>query len=553
MSYPKSPSTVETHYPKVSSMSIIGHTTSNSCRLWVRTYCEGIWWLVVTTSPLEGDLDRLEGKEVSDFLSDTNVNPVFMESRDITNESCNTAVFDINTLQPATQYFYALIADKQHADEIPRRTEIGHHKKKSFRTLPAQPESVCFGFYSCHDPFSNRTHGQGAWPDYRDSLHAKRALFSIGGGDQMYIDTNKKKDMYDVWEWLAKYKNDIIQDYRLHDGSLDKLGLINYFSQIYQNYYRTYWNFSDLKEAFARIPQYMIWDDHEIMDGWGSYSRDERRKLLNKWLQHDDEDTNDVIVLCMFEAAKRVYYQFQHAHNPDTGIDLSRDNSELQWDYNFDVGDFGFYVLDMRGHHDYERSEQGNALLGDKQMQRFKSWLDNARGNKKALFVVSPVPVVHWGPLISHLDFGEQKDDLRDEWEHTSNHAEREVLLDAVFEFSHSQQCPVVFLSGDVHSASVFSLEDEDYPAAKVFNATSSAISRQPAPHFMEMAMKKSGRLGGYKDGKKGRVHRHYALSGKHNFITVDANTDDKTSITISLCWPGGSDEELVQRNILLT
>jgi len=370
----------------------------------------------------------------------------------------------------------------------------------------------------------------------------------------MYIDTNKKKDMYDVWEWLAKYKNEIIQDHRLQDGTLDKPGLINYFSQIYQNYYRTYWNFPDLQATFAGIPQYMMWDDHEIMDGWGSYSRGERRKLLNKWFQSDDEDTNDVIILCMFEAAKRVYYQFQHVHNPETGSDLLQDNSDLQWDYSFDVGDFGFYVLDMRGHHDYERADQGNALLGDKQMLRFKSWLDNVRGHKKALFVVSPVPVVHWGPLISHLDFGEQKDDLRDEWEHESNHAERETLLDAVFEFSHSQQCPVVFLSGDVHSASVFSLEDEDYPAAKVFNATSSAISRQPAPHFMEMAMKKSGRLGGYKNGKKGRVHRYYALSGRYNFITVDANIEhNQTSITVSLCWPGGSDEELVQRNIPLT
>lgn len=74
----------------------------------------------------------------------------------------------------------------------------------------------------------------------------------------------------------------------------------------------------------------------------------------------------------------------------------------------------------MRGHHNYERHKKGNALLGDLQMQRFLCWLqsDAVVSKAKAIFVVSPVPVVHWGPLISSLDYWEYKDDLRDEWEH---------------------------------------------------------------------------------------------------------------------------------------
>ncbi|WP_315983535.1 hypothetical protein [Aliamphritea spongicola] len=60
-------------------------------------------------------------------------------------------------------------------------------------------------------------------------------------------------------------------------------------------------------------------------------------------------------------------------------------------------GDHGFYVLDMRGHHDYERHEDGTALLGAKQMQRVLEWLESASQRCKSLFIVSPVPVVHWG------------------------------------------------------------------------------------------------------------------------------------------------------------
>lgn len=371
----------------------------------------------------------------------------------------------------------------------------------------------------------------------------------------MYIDTNTKDDMQDVWVWLSAYKNKIIKDYTLGDGSLDRAGLIEYFTEIYQNYYRTYWNFTNLKKLFASVPQYMIWDDHEIMDGWGSYTKEERRKLLNKFFQDDDEDTNDEIVKLMFEAAKHAYFQFEHSHNPRTHLDWNPDNNaQCEWDYSFYVDNFGFYFLDMRGYHDYERHQEGNALLGDEQMQRLDNWLNkSSTKRKKTIFIISTVPVVHWGPFVIKLDVGSMKDDIRDEWEHESNHSERQVLLDKIFKFSMDNNCPVVFLSGDVHCSSFYSIEDEDYLGARVFNATSSAISRKPAPEKAEWFMKKPGKLEGYKGGDKGSVKRLYALSGQYNFMTVTASVvDNKPSVVINLCWPGGDEDEFIQKRVVL-
>lgn len=555
MGYPKHPSNIEHAHPKVGSMSIVGHTTATNTRIWVRVYTEGKWWLVVSRSRLTGDLDSLEEMDVDEFMNEKDIFTAFCKPKLINNKSGLTTTFDVEGLEPDTQYYYALIADKMHLETIPRRTEIGYQEIKYFRTQPKDPNEITFGFYSCHDPFSNRTHSEGAWPIYQDVLREKKALFSIGGGDQIYIDTNTKDDMQDVWVWLAAYKKKIINDFRLENGSLDRNALTDYFTQIYQNYYRTYWNFSNQKQVYSSVPQYMIWDDHEIMDGWGSYTKKERRHLLNKLFQDDDETVNDEIIKLMFEAAKKAYFQFEHSHNPKTHIDWApENNAKCEWDYSFYIGDFGFYILDMRGHHNFERHEEGNALLGDEQMQRLNDWLTNPKSRKlKTVFIVSTVPIVHWGPVATNLDIGSMKDDIRDEWEHESNHKEREKLLDKIFNFSQTNKCPVMFLSGDVHCASIYSIEDEDFSKAMVFNATSSAISRKPAPEKAEWFMKKTGMLKGYKDGKKASVKRHYALSGHYNFMTVTASiVDHKPSLTVNLCWPGGDEDEYIQKRMVL-
>lgn len=552
MYFPRNPANVEQDHPKLGSLAIIGHITAKTCKLWVRLYCSARWWLVVTEKPLEGDLDTLDGLDVDAFVAKQTTKPVYCKPKQIDASTDNTAVFSVSGLEAGKKYYYAVIADKADADRIPRRTEIGHQGKKFFRALPANLSSVTFGYFSCHDPFSSVSNSEGAWPLYYQTMVNRNGLFSIGGGDQVYIDANDKEDMYSVWTWLADYKNAIIKEYS-ENGALKQQELIEYFVDIYRSYYRLYWNFPNLKKAFQRFPTYMVWDDHEIMDGWGSYSRAERKKLLNRLFQDDDEATNDQLIQLMFEAAKQVYFEYQHSHNPKTPVSLKpEDNEVCEWDYSFRMGNHEFYVLDMRGHHDYERHEEGTALLGEKQMTRFLNWLEQAAKRSSSLFIVSPVPVVHWGVLVSSLDIGSAKDDLRDEWEHETNHKERNKLLDAVMSLSDQYGCPVTILSGDVHSASVYQLENRDkYPKAKVFNATSSAISRKPAPAKAEMLIRSTGEISGYEGGYATRL---YALSGQHNFLIVNTDDQDGTaSVNVDLYWPAGDDGELTQKRIKLT
>lgn len=552
MSSVPDPTDTEMPHPKVASMAIIGHITSKTCKIWVRLYLEAKWWLVVSEKPLTGNLDSLDGMQVDTFLTSQKITALTYQAN-ITEATDNTHTFLVRGLNPGKRYYYAVIADLAELQRIPRRTEIGYSNRPFFDALPEDLSRITFGFFSCHDPFSTATRSEGAWPLYFDALVERGAQFSIGGGDQVYVDTNNKEDMYDIWEWLAKYKKAIIKRFT-SGGVLQEVELIQYFAGIYRSYYRIYWNFLNLRKTFARFPQYMIWDDHEIMDGWGSYTKDERKKLLNKLFQNDDEQANDRIIELMFEAAKFVYLEYQHRHNPiprenELAID---DNSDLVWDYNFSMGKYAFYVLDMRGHHDYERHGEGNALLGDKQMQRFKDWLASPTVKKAdAAIVVSPVPVVHWARYVEKFDIGPLKDDLRDEWEHESNHTERNTLLDAILLYSDTNEIPVVILSGDVHCASVFALESYDsYPKAKVFSVTSSSISRKPAPEIAETFIKPSGKIDGY---TQGRATRFYTLTGAYNFVLLEfEKKDGKVSLVADLYWPGGKEREATKKRIQL-
>lgn len=552
------PTSNEQKYPKLTSAVIVGATTPTSSRLWVRVYQEGTWTLVVTTAPLTGDLVRLEEKTVPDFLAGRGITPAFIGSADIGHGSSLTAVFDVAPLAPDTAYFYALIADTADAAQVRRRTEIGGDAPLSFRTPPAAPREVVFGFYSCHDHISAGGDA-GAWPHFREQLADAGAHFVIGGGDQAYVDTNGKNGFLDIWTWLKDNKAALLEKFALPGGKYDEPGIERYLLDIYRWYYRVYWAVPALREVYERFPQYMIWDDHEIMDGWGSLTNKERRARISGFFEEKDTKGNQMLVDLMWRAACRAYHEYEHSHNPPTATNLAAPDA-CQWDYAFKLGDAAFYVLDMRGHHDVEKNKgkkgtpDPNILLGQAQFERFCAWLASPETRSaRSLFVVSPVPVLHWvDRLVNYVDLGEAKDDFMDEWGHESNWKERNQLLDTVFREIANSGRPLVFLSGDVHCASVFRMQHRKFPAARVYQMTSSAISRKPAPKISLIGISSGGPMDGHAEVSSERL---YALTGAKNFSLIRARTrdDGAAEVVIELHWPGGEDGEVTKRRLVLS
>jgi alkaline phosphatase D len=508
----------------------IGHVTTKTAKIWVRGKYEGAHFILLSESPF--DVDDLEVFSISDFDEQRCLKV------DLSNDTDRTGVvtFGENGNEPLkedTRYYVALaIGDN---DRARKRWRCGYDIQTSFTTQPSSFNSIVFGFFSCHDPFKDGSGSQRIFAKMQNSLLGMNAQFVIAGGDQVYVDCSS--DESNLWDWVTKNKDKLKTFYENNQ----KNELIEEFTYFYRYIYRKYWQDENFKSLLRALPKYMIWDDHEIMDGWGSYTDDELSDKIDTWHEWENKQFNLFITDAMFQAAKKVYGEYQHPHNPDTLDDV--------WDYSFDRGDIGFYTLDMRGHHKYKQSGTYN-ILGKEQYLRFKEWIESAESNsKKALFIVSPVPVIHWSATIVNVAdiIPSAMDDLRDEWDHKSNAKERNKILDLVFKISDDNNIPVVFLSGDVHCAASFELKRKG-SKGRVFQFTSSAVTRPPAPFVSAAISRESGNLCHEEKGVKTRFRRK-AFITKNNYSILSVNiVNDTAEITGQhITWKQKEDEMCIK------
>lgn len=525
--------------PRLDRGSIIGHTTASSVRLWFRVSEAGRYWLVVSRDPIptqgmpdvvrennreecrvtssRGQVPGTQPSETGDgrAIATATESPIPLQ---IDRDRDLTVVVDIEDLQSDTRYYYALFQPNR---EIP--WELGHEEPLSFRTFPEQATAVNFGIYSCHMPYEGHKIAQmEMWDAFYRELCAADARFILATGDQVYVDGEKELS---IWEWLRQNRH----------RNPDRAQMVDWYRDIY----RGYWGFSALQKVYRCFPTYMIWDDHDIVDGWGSYTPKELAGLLDRsW---ELRNLNEQLRLAgeMFEAAKQVYEEYQHSHNPPT------DSEANQFDYSLNYGRYAFYILDMRGHHNYNRAELRS--LGVEQWMRFEAWLNQQYNDPpRILFIISPVPVVHFNSFaINEIDLSllGYQDDQRDHWEHRSNWDERNKLLSLVFRWSQQTQGKVIFISGDVHIGAAFKISHPDSPEARVFQLTSSGITYADLSPFarrvLEFGVQKDGVLGDRKGNVPYRV-RNLALCRHYNFGIVRLADKDNGDVGVIYDLFGG-------------
>ncbi len=528
--------------PRLSNAAIVGETTEHSVKLWVRTYAPGEYWVVIATQPLTTEptaqpkiVQKAAGPELLTHEDNKQQNTQLAGACKINSEFAhdltNTVVFD--SLQANCRYYYACFSESGHKSPWEFSGE-----KFGFRTQKTAPDRLSFGLYSCHMPYPSGGGVQNIsqWERMTTVLDECDADFAIGAGDQVYTDGNKHVS---IWRFLKKVKR--------HMLALDKQTRIEIMKSWYRDIYRGYWGHKQVKAFFARFPQYMIWDDHDIMDGWGSYTKDELARQLNVWWDWDDPKANLELANNMRNAAEQIYMEYQHAHNPST--------AKGRFDYHFLQGNCAFYIADMRGHRNYD-SPRPNRVLGDAQMKRIRTWLASKAVSKAAaVFIVLSVPIVHHRNfIVNHMDIGffGIADDLRDQWEHRSNWTERDKLLAAVFQCSEDNQVPVVFLSGDVHVGAAFSLSNSKHPKAKVYQLTSSAITyANYHGDLLRLIIKESGELGHTANPRQGVTSfNNLCVFEENNFgvVRIKGLQSQSPSISFDLYGASRDDEVMIRR-----
>lgn len=283
----------------------------------------------------------------------------------------------------------------------------------------------------------------------------------IMGGDQLYGDS--------IWTSVRQLES---WNQKGHDEKVNftpRLQLRQKINQFYDTLYQQRWNNEHMSLMLASIPSVMMWDDHDIFDGWGSYPPD---------LQ------GCRVFQAIFEAAKHHFELFQIRSRKNTSL-LDAQASH----YAFAVKFRDYRILGMD--HRAERTRQ--QVMSGEQWTLVKQYL-NEEAACGHLLVMSGVPVVYRDFSFTEGVFEktpwqeELTDDLKDHWRAKEHQGERARLIHCLLGNAEKRKKngngKTVILSGDVHIGCVGVIHDMKREL-KVHQVVSSGIVH-PAPSRLQ-------------------------------------------------------------------
>ena len=306
------------------------------------------------------------------------------------------------------------------------------------------------------------------------------------GGDQIYSD--------DMWTAIPELLAWTELPWAQRIQAPFTASLRSALQKHYAGLYIDHWGQPEQAAMLASVPTVMMWDDHDIIDGWGSHPTDLHESPVFQGI---------------FETAKAAFECFQRqmlgAPPPATLPGQAHHNSGYRF------GSAGLLVLDMRSERRPRRGDvdatggllNAEQVMSEQSWRAVYQWLDAqaASGDMKHLFVMSSIPVVHPSFELLEKMLGifpgqqELEDDLRDHWTSPPHKAERLRLIHRLLQASEAGT-RITILSGDVHVAAVGVIQSDRAHLtenARVVNQlTSSGIVHPPpagvALFFLEQA-----------------------------------------------------------------
>lgn len=281
----------------------------------------------------------------------------------------------------------------------------------------------------------------------------------IMGGDQVYADS--------LWETRPKIKEWVnkLKRFRLAAAFTDEMK--REAASFYFDLYCERWSQETIEDVLASIPTIMMWDDHDIFDGWGSYEK---------------KMQNCPVYQGIFEQAKEHFraFQLKTVNVPHGSVGAPG------FSFAFKVGKLAIVVPDLRS----ERTE--DRVLSPNSWKMIYTWINqNLAGCSHMLFIAS-IPVVY--PSFAAIEAivgtipGEQEieDDLRDHWTSKTHRDERTRLIHRLLMYSAQKDCRPTIVSGDVHVGASGQINSDVYTNGvkmdTVHQLVSSGIVHPPPP-----------------------------------------------------------------------
>lgn len=375
------------------------------------------------------------------------------------------ATFDVLLKNQAYSVSYQIEIDNKQAVDQNERSQWTFY-------LPAKNEKPRIAYASCNG-FSTADLHQKARDPYclwrkMVEMHGNTPFsLLIMGGDQVYADS--------IWEEVPSCRawKDLSFRKKIKKAATQKIK--QELDRFYEDLYIKRWKNDDMSMIFASIPSLMMWDDHDIFDGWGSYPEE---------LQQCP--TYQVI----FSVAKRYFELFQIR-----SIENSTLLSKNQDYYSFGLQFRNFYILGL----DNRSQRTLSQVMSD------KNDLDNTHWKKiiqqlteiksENLLVLSGLPLIYrdFSSIESFLDITpwqeELTDDLKDHWRAKEHQGERMRLIMHLLNAQVNRVNQIkrtVILSGDVHIGCLGALIDRRSPDLinRIYQVIASGIVHPPPSRF---------------------------------------------------------------------
>lgn len=326
---------------------------------------------------------------------------------------------------------------------------------------PNMAYASCNGFSSAN--LVTKTKAPYALWEEMKKNHAKTPIsLLLMGGDQIYADEIWSK-VPELVKWSQQSHDDRIKQ----KTNKTMLGQIESF---YGDLYQKRWNVPEVSGILASIPSIMMWDDHDIFDGWGSYPND-----LNTC----------PVYQAIFETAKRHFELFQIRSKSNGSLLKPKENH-----YAFSVEFRGQHILGV----DNRAERTLSQVMSKEQWAAVNGHLED-KILSGDLFVLSGVPVVYRDfsfteNVLDATPWDEElTDDLKDHWRSKHHEGERARLIMRLLDngkLNGRSACRTVILSGDVHIGCVGVINDRrDAKSQMVHQIVSSGIVH-PAPSRMQ-------------------------------------------------------------------
>lgn len=445
----------------------LGIVTENTIKIWL--HLEGEHSVVYVTLH-EGKVDAPAGPT-------TELN--------LLAENLYTDCVTVGGLKSNTRYFYKLWTDE--ARTIPLPLEGLEERELRFWTLSNDPnDQIDFVVMSCHNPTvsgADGYEGHAVWADLPQIIARasnEKVRLALLVGDQMYAD-----------DWEKKVLAEQNEPKRLAH---------------YVEAYRKYWGNIHYRRVMCSLPAVMMWDDHDITDGWGSRTAQFVSATSSKF----KPEWNN-----LFDAAFKSFAVMQASRNPQILAEDPKDGL----DFCFRIGKWGFAFLDLRTN----RNLRLNRLHTDEQFDRVTKWVRENQKGIHTLFVISPVVFSHGSPVVEDMtlsawpwvmrfvawlanlgkwgkgvqtrfdkSLGDISDDIKDSWGSEENAEQTDRLLDFLFDIQNApldERVGVVILSGDIHTsgyANIYSADQSHAGRSSIAHITSSSIAYTPFNWLLE-------------------------------------------------------------------